>query len=92
MRILEIIEIRSHAAGREQLRRELIQFAKEINGAAGDESVRVYARTRVQSDFSVHIERTAGRTADEGSQSGLQLMLALREYGLVNRSVWFEDV
>lgn len=92
MRILEIIEIRSHAAGREQLRRELIQFAKEINEAGGGESVRVYARTRVQSDFSIHIESTVGKTTGEGSESGLRLILALREYGLVNRSVWIEDV
>ncbi len=91
MKFLEIIEVRSHAAGYEQMRTELIQFANEINASMGNESVRVYTRYHMQSDFSVHIEHSYEHSANEDSHAGSQLMRVLRDYGLVNRTVWIQD-
>ncbi|MCB2204595.1 hypothetical protein KQI65_07590 [bacterium] len=92
MSFLEIIEIRSHNAGHERLRQTLIQFAQEINAMMGDVSVRVFARKQVPSDFSVHIEHPHGSNVNGSSHVGSQLLSELRGKGLINRTLWIQEI
>ena len=49
-----------------------------------------YSRMLIESDFSIHILHDSKEAEAGGSRLGLRLVDALKEFGLVNHSIWME--
>ena len=50
----------------------------------------VYSRALIPMDYSIHIIHNHEEVENEGSPLGLQLVAALKEFGLVNHSIWHD--
>jgi len=44
----------------------------------------------IDTDFSIHLCHDSKKVEDGGSRLGMRLVAALKEFGLVNHSVWLE--
>jgi hypothetical protein len=49
-----------------------------------------YSRVLVDTDFSINISHNSKKVENGGSRLGLRLVAALKEFGLVNHSIWIE--
>ena len=90
MKWLEIIELRSVGSNRKFLERELKSIVDELNKETEQRAIKVYSRVAVDSDFSIHLLHDSKEADINGSPLGLQLVSALKEYGLINHSIWVE--
>ena len=92
MKWLEIIELRSVSVGnnKEFLERELKSLIEELNKETEQRTIKAYSRVVVDSDFSIHMFHDSKEADINGSPLGLQLVSALKGYGLINHSVWVE--
>ena len=85
MRTLEVIHLR--LAGDDPER--LAEVARaSVGGPSEGAAVRIYRHARVENDLLVHIERENGEGTDRASDLGVELATLLRQYGLVEHSVW----
>jgi hypothetical protein len=81
-----------------------VQSSRQAGGVAGelihglelDPTVRGSKEIRVFSnetgDLAIHILWQSDRMPREGSSIGLRLAAALSEHGLVNHTIWIEEV
>ena len=90
MKWLEIIELRSVGKNRKLLEQDLKSLIEELNKETEQRTIKVYSRVIVDSDFSIHLLNDSKEADINGSPLGLQLVSALKEYGLINHSVWVE--
>ena len=91
MKIIEVIELRSLTLNRSTLKEKLKSIFKEI--VREDEIMKIswYYRFGVDSDFCIQIIFDSAEPNFEVSQVALQLVNELKNYGLVNHSIWIED-
>ena len=90
MKWLEIIELRAVGRNQDSLESQLQELIDEVNLKTTREAVKAYCHARIDNDFSVHIFHETEIVEEGGSQLGLHLTSALREFGLVNHSIWIE--
>ena len=90
MKLLEIIEFRSAESNRIKLEKQLNNLLEEILIAEEAQKIKIYNRLRVDNDFSIHLFHDSKKVENTGSQLGLRISSALKEFGLVNHSVWIE--
>lgn len=90
MKWLEIIELRSVDLDKEavevQLEKLLNEFANRMEG----KGIKSYRRVTVDSDYSIHLFHETEQIEIYGSELGLCLFSALREFGMINHSIWQE--
>ncbi len=87
---LEIIELRSANCECGDLKPQLQKLSDEMNKEAREQTIKVYSSIRFGADFSIHLFHKSNKAAYYGSPLGLQLASALKEFGLVNHSIWVE--
>jgi hypothetical protein len=90
MKWLEIIELRAVDRNQELLNSQLQELIDEVNMESRKQAIKFYCRVMVDSDFSIHLFHNSEMVEKGGSQLGLRLASALREFGLVNHSIWIE--
>jgi len=90
MKWLEIIELRSVGSNRTLLESQLQSLINEVNQDAKQQTIKVYSHVAVETDFSIHLVHDSHRVNISGSPLGQCLASALKEFGLVNHSVWVE--
>ena len=91
MKWLEIIELRSAGSQRALLESQLQNLINnEVNQDAKQQTIKVYSHVAVETDFSIHLVHDSHRVNISGSPLGQRLASALKEFGLVNHSVWVE--
>ena len=90
MKWLEIIELRSVNRNRDLLKSQLRNLINEAEQEAKKQAIKVYSRVMVDTDFSIHLFHDSKKVENSGSPLGLNLVTALKEFGLVNHSVWIE--
>lgn len=86
---LEIIRVRS-TKETEGMVRAVIKTVKNDRTFENAAEVRVFTNT--VGDIAVHISWQSDRTVPEGSTVAIQLAAALSEYGLINHTIWTEEV
>jgi hypothetical protein len=86
MKRIEIIRIRLAQGGYKNILTRLQQLV----GGSDDTVVRIYRRAAVESDIAIHLQTQASDSQPAFSEAGQHLVMALKEIGLVNRSVWLE--
>ncbi|MCP4599899.1 MAG: hypothetical protein GY847_05045 [Proteobacteria bacterium] len=88
MKILEIIQLRSAAYPIKSLGWEI----KESIRAAAEKTdiITIYRRDRLDSDLAIHIHRHEESEKGGPSKLGVRLASALKDYGLVEHTLWEE--
>ena len=90
MKWLEIIELRSVDSNRELLESQLQKLINEVDRETKKQAIKTYSRVMIDTDFSIHLFHDSKKIENSGSPLGLNLVTALKEFGLVNHSVWIE--
>ncbi len=87
MKWLEIIELRS---GNSDLESQLEKIVNEVEDEINKQAIKAYSRVQIDTDFSIHLFHDSEKVENSGSQLGLRLASALKEFGMVNHSIWIE--
>jgi hypothetical protein len=93
MKWLEVIELRAVGSNRELLESHLQKLMHHMDEEAGTQAINMYRRVMIDSDVSIHLVYDSDDVKKSGgplSSLGLQLASGLKEFGLVNHSVWIE--
>ncbi len=89
MKWLEIIKLRSVGRNSELLK-ELLLSINKFN-QSGLVELKTYHHAVLETDLSVHLHWESERPEQNGSNLGLRLAQALKEFGLIDRSIWVEE-
>jgi hypothetical protein len=90
MKWIEIIRLRSAGYAPESLKPFLSHFA--TNAQPGLIETKAYRHATWETDWSLHLRWDSENPERNGSGLGLRLSQALEQFGLVDRSVWLEDI
>ncbi|MHB2156242.1 hypothetical protein ACX8XN_17850 [Calditrichota bacterium GD2] len=90
MKRLEIIEIRTTGNNRDDLERFLKNWQAEVKAKEKTTSVKIYKQAELETDYSVHLRYNPDTTEIEYRVMGERLISDLKEFGLVNHTVWME--
>ncbi len=90
MKWLEIIELRSAGGNSKLLESQMKKLVNEVYERTKNNAVRAYCRLLIDTDFSIHLFHDSRKVENRGSTLGLRLASALKEFGLVNHSIWIE--
>lgn len=88
MRHLEIIRLRMSGKIPTQL---IDDIKSSFSGEKQNCTVRIFYNASFLSDLAVHIHLETDPNGSIYSDLGLRLTAALREYGMIEHSVWIED-
>lgn len=87
---LEIIEIRAVASNLEFLESQLKNLICALKQETTLRSVKVYHHVALESDFSIHLFHNSQKTDTKCSSICSQIVPSLKDFGLVNHTVWIE--
>jgi nitric oxide synthase oxygenase domain/subunit len=90
MKWLEVIGLRSVERNREILESKLQMLTDEVDKGRQKQVIMVYRRELINTDFGIHIYHDSKKVESCGSRLGIRLADALKEFGLVNHSIWIE--
>jgi hypothetical protein len=89
MKWLEIIKLRSAGKDSGLLEELLLSVGKSSH--SGLRKMKTYHHVALELDLSVHLHWESVRPEQNGSPLGLHLAQALKEFGLIDHSVWIEE-
>ena len=92
MKWIEIIELRSATGNRDLLDNKFLGSLKDIKTEHGFNRIEFYRHCSLESDFRVHIHWESDTVEYGGSPLGQYLVQAFKELGLVNHSLWIEEI
>jgi len=90
MKWIEVIQLRSIAGNQKRLGSELNGLINEVGEKSKKQIITAYSRVLIDTDYNIHIFHDSNEVEKFGSPLGLRLADALKEFGLVNHSVWVE--
>ncbi len=90
MKWLETIELRSVGNKRKLVESQLQKLINEVNKETKKPAIKSYSRVLIDTDFSIHLFHDSKKVDNSGSELGLRLASALKEFGLVNHSIWIK--
>jgi hypothetical protein len=88
---LEVIEIRAVGTNREMLKLKLQDIINELSRESKLLTVKVYRHAALDTDFSVHIYHNSKKTDTKCSSICTLLISMLKDFGIVNHTVWIEQ-
>lgn len=90
MKCLEIIELRTAESNRKILDIHMQKLIDDVVKEMSRDSIKAYFRVMLATDYSIHLFHDLVEGDKNGSKLGLHLVSTLKEFGLVNHSVWTE--
>lgn len=90
MKWMEIIELRSVECNREALEKYLKMLVDGRKNELQSSSIRVYTSPGIGIDYSIHLYHTSHKPEIGESSLALHLTSGLKEFGLINHSIWVE--
>jgi len=87
---LELIQLRSAPNSRKLLEFKLRQLVDEVCRKTNTKTITAYSRVWLDTDYCLFILHESKELETEGSPLGLRLADALKEFGLVDYSIWRE--
>ena len=92
MKWMEIIELRSVTAERDESISNLLTKLDAIKRDHGCKRIEFYRHNSYESDFRVHIHWESNKIDHRGSDLRHYLVQAFMELGLVSHSLWIEEI
>ncbi len=86
---LEVIKLRSAGRSSRVLQELSLSMARINQG--GPVEMKIYRHAALETDLTVVLHWKTGRTEPNGSALGLRLAQSLRDFGLIDHSVWVEE-
>lgn len=90
MKWLEIIEIRTVDGNSKLLESQRRKVIEKMDDEIKKQVIKAYGRATIDTDFCIHLFHDSEKVEISGSPLGLRLTSALKDFGLVNRSIWVE--
>jgi hypothetical protein len=90
MKWVERIELRSVESNRQLLESQLQKLIHQIEKDTPRQVIETYRRVLIDTDVSIHLVHDSQNVERDGSPLGVCLASSLKEFGLVNHSVWIE--
>ena len=90
MKWIEVIEVRSVTDNRKLMESQLRKLIAELTPKSATQTIRVYDRFMLKSDFSIHLFHDSTKIEKTGSTLGCHLVSNFKEMGLVNHRIWIE--
>jgi hypothetical protein len=87
---LEVIKLRAAGNG-ERLLDELFRQMDKAGQDRGRVKIKTYRHAALETDVSLHLHWESERLEQNGSALGLRLAQALKEFGLIDHSIWIEE-
>jgi hypothetical protein len=84
---LEIIELRAVQLDKKLLNQKVALLRDDTHPT---ESVKIYIDVRLETDWSVHLLHNSEQVNPRGSDIALRFKEVLKEFGIVNHSIWLE--
>lgn len=88
MKWLEVIRVRS--VGKDSGLVQEFLLAVDKTAQSGLVEVKTYHHAALETDFSAHLIWDSDHPQQNGSALGLRLTHALKEFGLIDHSIWIE--
>ncbi len=88
MKWLEIIELRAVHIDQNLLNQQIASLLDELKN---ENAINIYVNIRVETDWSIHVQHESKKFEEQGSEVGKRLKAMLKEFGLVNHSIWVEQ-
>ena len=85
---IEVIHLRSIQSKYPLIKDYLKSLTEEINGKKNTMRIDTFSRCNLKIDHCLHLHHSSERVMKRGSKLGNHLVDELRQYGLVNHSVW----
>jgi len=90
MKWIEIVELRTVEGNKQLLKLQLKELIREVDEELQGKRIKIYKRVTIETDFSIHLFHETKRIETCGSELGLRLVSALKDFGMVNHSTWVE--
>ena len=90
MKWIEVIQLRSLSIDRNFLESKLQELVHEVNRTSKEQRIKIYNREMIDSDICLVLFQDVEKEEIGESRLGLRLVAALKEFGLVNHSIWLE--
>ena len=90
MNWLEVIHLRTTAADTEPLFAILQQLIGEAEKEGSCREIKMFRRALVDTDVSLLLDHDTSMVEKNGSSLGLRIASALKDFGMVNHTVWSE--
>jgi hypothetical protein len=87
---IEIIEIRLSRKQNRLLENEIGKIIKEVDEKEASYTMKLYNRLRLKSDYIIIIFHANTLTNNKESSLGQRLKDSLKDFGIINHSVWSE--
>lgn len=88
MKWAEVITVRSTGGDSKRLASALRSLMEDVDTKHRREQIRLYQRIGLGSDFCLVLFHEGEKVASDGSRIGLRLTAALKDFGMVNHTVW----
>lgn len=88
MNWLEVIHFRATERLTKQFKHSVQHLIDEAEQEGVCDKINVYRRVLVETDMCIHLHHGVISVAKNGSPLGLRIAAALREFGMVNHTVW----
>lgn len=92
MKSIEIIEIRLSQDQNKVLENEIGNIIKEIMEKETEYSMKLYSKLQLKSDYMIIIYHAQELTKYKGSELGQRLKDALKDFGMINHTIWKESL
>ena len=90
MKWMEIIELRSVSSHQKSVEEKLKSIIEELDKQIKKQDLKLYSHISLENDYCIQLLYDSKNADINGSPLGMHLLSGLKEYGLVNHSVWIE--
>ena len=90
MKWIEVLEVRLFNRDRQLMESQLVQLKEEVEKHTGAETIEVFSRFMLESDFAAHLVHQSEDISLNGSQLAVRLVSLFSEFGQVNHKIWVE--
>lgn len=92
MKWTEIITVRTAETPGKEVIADILRSVGANQGRERPVTLKLFSHATVESDLSIHIQWEAAAMDRRKSPLGLELAGLLADFGLVNHSVWIEEM
>jgi hypothetical protein len=90
MKWIEVIHLRSTERESAKLMLTVQSLIDEVIDEKSCKKIKMYGRALLDTDLAIQLSHDTKKMEIEGSQLGLRLTHALKEFGMVNHNVWVD--